>query len=137
MEIDLSASGGGYLHEMLSVRGQADLQHYESRLRTILGLSGYPVALEILTETTVSGRLGDVGVDRYRALFSDREEDTGTGIVSMDDALHVLRHDGYLEQQQDGYRFVSGLLEDWWRSRYGENFVSVLQGRLHDGGTTR
>lgn len=126
-----------YRHEMLSVRGQADLQHYESRLRTILGPTGYPVALEILTETAVSGRLDDDGADQYRALFSNREEDTGAGVVSMDDVLHVLRHDGYLERQQGGYRFVSGLLEDWWRSRYGENFVSVLRGRRQDGGTTR
>ena len=126
-----------YLHEMLSVRSQADLQHYESRLRTILGPSGYPVALEILTETAVSGRLDDDGVDQYRAHFSNREEDAGASIVSMDDVLHVLRHDGYLERQHGGHRFVSGLLEDWWRSRYGENFVSVLRGRGQDGGTTR
>lgn len=125
-----------YLHEMLSVRGQADLQHYEGRLRTILGPSGYPVALEILTETAVNGGLDDHGVDQYRAHFSDREGDAEAGIVSLEDVLHVLRHDGYLERQQGGYRFVSGLLEDWWRSRYGENFVSVLRGRGHDGGTT-
>ena len=51
-----------YLQEMLGVRGQADLQHYESRLESMLGRSGYPIALELLTATAVpwSSRL------RYR-----------------------------------------------------------------------
>ena len=25
-----------------------------------------------------------------------------------------------------GYRFVSGLVEDWWRGRYGQRFVPVF-----------
>ena len=45
--------------------------------------------------------------------------------LSVPDVLHVLCHDGYLYRQDDGYQFVSGLLEDWWRSRYGQHFVSV------------
>ena len=61
-----------YLHEMLSVRGQVDMQHYEGRLETILGRTGYPIALEILTETAVRGRLEDDTIDRYRAAFCGR-----------------------------------------------------------------
>ena len=112
-----------YLHEMLSVRGQADLQHYEGRLRTVLGRSGYPVALEVLTAAAVEGRLdGDI-VDRYRAHFAARIED---GAPSLGDVLHVLEHDGYLERAGGGYRFVSGLLQDWWRGRYGRNFEPAV-----------
>ena len=59
-----------YLHDLLSVRGQMDLQHYEGRLATVLGRSGYPVALEILTETAVEGQLERETIDRYRAHFS-------------------------------------------------------------------
>ena len=37
--------------------------------------------------------------------------------------LHVLEHDGYLARRDDGFRFVSGLVEDWWRARNGRGFV--------------
>ena len=112
-----------YLHEMLSVRGQADLQHYEGRLQTVLGRSGYPVALEILTAAAVDGRLDGDTAARYRAHFAARTEE---GASPVEDVLHVLEHDSYLERSDGGYRFVSGLLEDWWRGRYGANFVPAV-----------
>ena len=113
-----------YLHEMLSVRGQADLQHYEGRLQTVLGRTGYPVALEILTAAAVARRLDAEIVDRYRAHFGAQREDAAS---SVEDVLHVLEHDGYLEREGGGYRFVSGLLEDWWRGRYGANFEPAVE----------
>ncbi len=113
-----------YLNEMLSVRGQVDLQHYEARLETILGRTSYPIALEVLTATAVTGRLNNTDVDRYRRYFSFGDHDS---TLSVQDVLHVLCHDGYLYRQDDGYRLVSGLLEDWWRSRHGQHFVSVLE----------
>ena len=113
-----------YLHEVLSVRGQMDLQHYEGRLRTMLGTTGYPIALEILTHTAVKGSLDDETVSRYKRYFSAQD---GDGDPSVTHVLHVLHHDGYLERTEDcASRFVSGLLEDWWRSRYGQNFVSIV-----------
>ena len=122
-----------YVHEMLGVRGQADLQHYEGRLKTILGITGYPVALEILTATAVKGRLDGDAVDRYRVHYSALDAENSEGVPSVADVLHVLQHDGYLERQDGGFRFVSGLLEDWWRSRYGENFVPVVEPDSHGG----
>ena len=113
-----------YLHEMLGVRGQVDLHHYESRLETILGRDGYPIALEILTETAVKGHLDGDTVDRYREYVLTR--DVG-GAPSVEDVFHVLSHDGYLSQKHDGYGFVSGYLEDWWRSRYSRTYLSVLE----------
>ncbi len=113
-----------YLHEMLSVRGQADLQHYEGRLQTVLGKSGYLVALEILTATAVEGRLDRDTLELYRMHFGAREED---GAPSVEGILHVLEHDGYLEREDGGHRFVSGLLEDWWRGRYGANFEPAIE----------
>ena len=123
-----------YLHEMLSVRGQVDMQHYEGRLETVLGRTGYPIALEILTETAVRGRLEDDTVDRYRVHFAAGIED---GVPSVEDVLHVLEHDGYLERQDSGYRFVSGLLEDWWRGRYGGNFRSAVGPERRERGAGR
>ncbi len=113
-----------YRHEMLSVRGQTDLQHCEGRLQTVLGQTGYPVALEILTATAVNGYLDGDTFDRYRAHFAVRIKSRAP---SVEDVLHVLEHDGYLEREKRGYRFVSGLLEDWWCGRYGGNCTSALQ----------
>ena len=55
---------------------------------------------------------------------ANRELLTEADAVPLDDVLHVLEHDGYLARQGDGYRFVSGLLEDWWRVRYGASPAS-------------
>ena len=50
----------------------------------------------------------------------------GNGARPVDHVLHVLQHDGYLEPRDGGYRFVSRLVEDWWRGRYGQGFVPVF-----------
>ena len=123
-----------YLHDLLSVRGQMDLEHYEGRLETVLGRAGYPIALEMLTETAVKGRLDGDTVKLYCAHFaSDMEGAT----PSVEDVLHVLEHDGYLERSDGGYRFVSGLLEDWWRGRHGGNFESAVGARRRGPGADR
>ena len=118
-----------YVREMQGVRGQVDLQHYEGRLETVLGRAGYTVALEILTAAAVGGYISAETVDRYRGWFSTRDARDGDGVPTVDDVLHVLQHDGYLEPMDDGYRFVSGLVEDWWRGRYGQRFVPVFDRR--------
>ena len=106
-----------YAREMLGIRGQMDLEHYEGRLRMVLGDEGYRAALEMLTEAAVDGgRLRGDAIDRHREVLADG---AGADSPSVEDVLRVLEHDGYLERQGDGYRFVSGLLEDWWRVRYG------------------
>ena len=115
-----------YEREMQGVRGQVDLQHYEGRLEMVLGRMGYTVALEILAAAAVNGNLAAETVDRYRSHFSMRDVHDGGGAPAVDDVLHVLQHDGYLELADGGYRFVSGLLEDWWRRRYRQSFVSVF-----------
>ncbi len=126
-----------YLHEMLSVRGQTDLQHYEDRLRTILGTAGCPVAMEILTATAVDGCLDGGAIDRYRAYFTAAAGNAGPGGPTVDNVLHILLHDGYLEPQDSGYRFTSGLLEDWWRNRWGGSFRPVIDDGWRSGGAGR
>ena len=113
-----------YDNEMLGIRGQMDLEPYESRLRMVLGSEGYRAALEMLTEAAVNGgRLRGDAIGRHRESFA-AEAGAGADPLPIEDVLHVLEHDGYLARQGDGYRFVSGLLEDWWRRRYGRSGVS-------------
>ena len=113
-----------YTSEMLGIRGQMDLEHYEGRLKMVLGRKGYRTALEILTEASVSeGGLRADAVARYREL--EEREEAGGDPVAVEDVLFLLEHDGYLEPHGDGYRFVSGLLEDWWRARHGGYFTPI------------
>ena len=104
-----------YQDDLLGSRGQADLLHYEDRLRMVLGAGGCATALSLLTDAALNnGLLEESMIDLQRKI----EMPLGEGI-SVDDTLHVLVHDGYLERRQEGYGFVSGLMEDWWRTRYG------------------
>ena len=115
-----------YTEEMLSVRGQVDMDHYESRLKLVLGTAeGYRSALAILTEAAVSGGvLHRKAIDQYREYFRAGAEAES---VRVEEVLLVLEHDGYLVPRGEDYRFVSGLLEDWWRTRHGRHFVPVGQ----------
>ena len=126
-----------YRHEMLSVRGQVDLQHYENRLATVLGATGYPIALELLTETAVRQRLNDETLERYHEYFAAQGATGENGVPPVEAVLRVLLHDGYLERRDGSYRFVSGLLEDWWRGRHARNFVSIVGPDPRDGGARR
>ena len=119
-----------YKDEMLSVRGQVDLEHYESRLREVLGPEGYGVALELLTQAAVSdGSLRAQAVAGYREWFEQAtpaaSDGSFTETVTVDDVLDLLQHDGYLERRGADYCFVSGLLEDWWCARHGQNFRAI------------
>ena len=114
-----------YYRDLLSVRGQFNLQHYEDRLRTVMGSQGYTVAISILTEAAVNdGLLTDQSARSYEGdlLSSSHAED-----LSINDVLHLLEHDGYIERQDEGYRFVSGLLQEWWRARHGRFFTPIAE----------
>ena len=110
-----------YTTGMLGVRGQMDLEHYESRLRMVLGAKGYLVALDILTEAAVDdGLLHSDAIDQYYEYFQAEADP-----VSIKDILSVLEHDGYLARQGHNYRFVSGLLEAWWYARHARPFIPI------------
>ena len=47
------------------------------------------------------------------------------------DTLEILMHDGYLEDSDDGHRFSSRLLKDWWASRF-RNHISLEKRRSED-----
>ena len=114
-----------YADDMLSVRGQVDMDHYESRLKLVLGTEGYRCALAMLTEAAVNeGVLRRDAIDQYREYFQAEDEEEP---IRVDEVLLTLEHDGYLAPRGDDFQFVSGLLEDWWRTRHGRHFVPVAR----------
>ena len=112
-----------YERDLLSIRGQIDLEHYETRLRMTLGTDGYRTAIDLLTEAAVNdGLLAHDAIRLHIKVESSSQSDES---VSVEDILYSLEHDGYLERQSEGYRFVSGLLQDWWHARHGQFFTPI------------
>ena len=114
-----------YERDLLSVRGQIDLEHYEVRLRMALGTESYRTALDLLTEAAVNdGLLTHEAIQLHIAAASSSQSDE---LVPIEDILYSLEHDGYLGRQKEGYRFVSGLLQDWWLARHGQFFTPISE----------
>ncbi len=114
-----------YQYELLGAYGQGALAHYEERLKMVLALDYFPVALELLTEASLNeGRLTREAVAHYsdHYMSSDGREDMSIVVL-----LDILKHDGYLEPHEEGLRFVSGLLQDWWRARHGAHFIPIAE----------
>lgn len=112
-----------YQEDMLGSRSHAELTHYEERLRLVLGAEAYPLALEMLTEASVVGRLTREALDALEGRYAPGEEPASGTEKHI---LWILEHDGYLRPDEDGYAFVSTLLRDWWRKRHGFNYTPVL-----------
>ena len=114
-----------YRRHLLGVRGQVHLEHYEGRLKMVLGDAGYGTALELLTEAAVNdGFLTHHIVELYQKSLSDN---TSAECPSISEILYILEHDGYLETAENGFRFASKLLEDWWRTRHQEYFTPIAE----------
>ncbi len=110
-----------YWDDLLGARGQADLLHYEDRLLMVLGEHGRAIARGLLTDAASND-----GLLEYSMVDFHREVGTSDDLGNpVDNVLHVLVHDGYVERRQEGYGFVSGLLEDWWRIRYVRGSTST------------
>lgn len=113
-----------YESEMLGIRGHAELTHYEERLKLVLGPELFTMALEMLTETAVTGNL-------TRGALSAIQKGYEFGERSVQDAseeiLRVLEHDGYIISGKNGFEFESYLLRDWWRKRYENIHTPVLE----------
>ena len=117
-----------YAADLLGVRGQMDLDHYESRLKVVLGPEEYRAALDLLTEAAVEGGcLRRGAIERYASYFDARIHEGDRHPLPFVHLLGVLEHDGYLTRDGDDYRFVSGLLEDWWRARHGSGHVAISE----------
>ncbi len=112
-----------YSKDMLGIRGRIDLEHYEGRLKIALGNSDYRIAMELLTEAAVNnGFLNNESIEGYMSYYHTPERQ---GRVLILDMLRMLEHDGYLSKTTGGYRFVSRLIEDWWREQNGDHFRPI------------
>ena len=120
-----------YRNELLGPSGQNDLVHYETRLKEGLEEDNYALAMEVLAEAATRDVFtGDArrGLER---LYTSVTSDASSRIA---DTLDVLEHDGYLEKtEDDGYRFPSGLLKDWWSARFRGHHIAIQQ-RLRASG---
>ncbi len=113
-----------YKTELLSIRGHAELTHYEERLKMVLGEEIFPLALELLTEAAVVGRLT---AEATGAIAQSQSLCTLPVADAQRQVLEVLEHDGYLERTEDCYQFVSRLLRDWWKARYEFGYTPVAK----------
>ena len=108
--------------------GTIDLDHYQSRLAMVLGSGSQRIAIELLTEAAVNqGVLSGESIALCQRYFRSSGE---TDLTPVQDVLLPLEHDGYLAATVDGYGFVSRLVEDWWRVRFGATFVPIGHRKL-------
>ena len=111
-----------YRTQLLGASGQNDLVHYATRLKDGLDDETYSIAMEILAEAATrdvfTPNANRYLTQRHAALADDAPE-------RVMDALDVLVHDGYLETSDDGHRFPSRLLKDWWAARFRDHHVPL------------
>ena len=115
-----------YHTRMLGASGHAELSHLEERLKMVLGPEAYPLALELLTEAAVVGRL------TIDAAVYLSEQYTFENLTSKDDLKQIFgifEHDGYLQKVGTEFIFVSHLLRDWWKARFELYYKPVSQRR--------
>ncbi|MCP5054132.1 MAG: ATP-binding protein [bacterium] len=111
-----------YSARMLSTRGHAELSTYEERLKSVLSGENLPMALELLTEAAVAGALTP---EAATVISSDYSFDKMDPRDALREIIGILEHDGYLENRKQGYVFVSKLVRDWWKARFGFQFVTT------------
>jgi hypothetical protein len=112
--------------KMLGIQGHAELSHMEERLKTTFGMDIYPLALEIITETAVTGSLDS---QRAMKLCDGYEFEDRSSKEILRDILEVLQHDGYLKQEGESFVFVSNLLRDWWKAHFRFAYTPVSERR--------
>ena len=116
--VTVASVGEVYEKELLGPRGQSDLAHYETRLMDGLGEGNYSIAMEILAEAATQGVFAPAARSCLGQLYA-KVLDNVPGRIT--DTLEILVHDGYLEAGEDGHRFPSRLLKDWWSARFQDH----------------
>ena len=114
--------GEVYRAELLGPSGQNDLVHYETRLKEALEDENYSIAMEILAEAATLQVFTPVARRCLERLYAKIVGDVPGRIA---DTLEILVHDGYLEAGDNGYRFQSRLLEDWWSVRFRDHHIPL------------
>ena len=113
-----------YENDMLSVRGHAELSHNEERLKLVLGPELHLLALDLLTETAVKNRLSKRNAELIAAVHFPDISQQKSELLKV---LNILQHDGFLQRDKNSYIFVSKLLQDWWKARFGFHYVPIAQ----------
>jgi hypothetical protein len=105
---------------MLSTRGHAELADYEERLLRVLDEDAVDLALALLTEAAVVGRLTQDTAGK----IAERHQ-LEHPAKRLRDVLRVLEHDGYLGTAgtEGDWIFVSPLIREWWKRRHGTGYV--------------
>lgn len=116
-----------YRNVLLGASGQNDLVHYETRLKEGLENESYPLAMEILAEAATQEVFSPTARTCLERLYTTVVDDTAGRIA---DALEILVHDGYLESGDDGFRFPSRLLKDWWLARFRDHHTPLEKRRF-------
>ena len=118
-----------YRTGLLGPSGQNDLVHYETRLKEALEDRNYTIAMEILAEAATR-KVFTPGARRCLERLYAKVVDDVPGRIA--DTLEILVHDGYLEAGDDGHRFQSRLLADWWSVRFRDHHTSLESRRADD-----
>lgn len=80
--------------------------------------------MEVLAEAATQEVFTAAARDRLGELYSRLLDDAQGRIIEV---MDVLLHDGYLERRDDGYRFPSRLLKDWWAARFRDHHVPIAR----------
>ena len=111
-----------YRTGLLGPSGQNDLVHYETRLKEALEDENHTIAMEILAEAATQDVFTPGARRCLERLYARVVDDTQGRIA---DTLEILMHDGYLEDGEDGHRFPSRLLKDWWSARFRDHHIPL------------
>ena len=118
-----------YRTGLLGPSGQNDLVHYETRLKEALEDESHTIAMEILAEAATQEVFTLEARRCLEGLYA-RVVDDAQGRIA--DTLEILMHDGYLENDDDGYRFPSRLLKDWWSARFRDHHIPLANRHSDD-----
>jgi uncharacterized protein len=126
---------------MLSSRGHSELSHFEERLTSVLPVDDVPLAIDLLTEAAVTGKLTEAAI----AILTDEATELAPRMGFVPPArnsnlsreqrervrnlLEIFEHDGYLRREEDGLVFVSRLVGEWWKARHSIGFVPAHERR--------
>ena len=113
---------------LLGPFGQIDLVHYETRLKDGLDDETFSIAMEILVEAATQSLFTPRARRCLEHLYETLVDDVR---VRVADAIEVLVHDGYIEDGENGHRFPSRLLCDWWAARFRDHH-EPLESRCSD-----
>ena len=118
-----------YRTELLGPSGQSALAHYETRLEEALGEESYAIAMRILAEAATQGVFTPAARQRLELECARLMKGAKDRIA---EAIEVLEHDGYLGVTDEGYRFLSRLLKDWWAARFRDHHIPLAEPQAED-----